>query len=174
MKKPNKFLKAVIKVYLLTNVLLLIRCGWIAVKNPQADIQMDYEIPEVQFVEDSLAKKLRLAEKVQAAGGISEEEAIKIAKEAMKTDMGENAKNMKLYVDEYGCGANLRDVTKYAEYQDRGEMAYFIRFDDIKEKMNLTYIYSYHCVVDAMDGSVWDVYKYVPGKNRDIPVSYKR
>ncbi len=77
-------------------------------------------IAQVDNAED-LAERAMLEEKVKTAGGISEEEAIGLARKAMETDIG--------------------------------EIAYFFQFDDTEDGW-----YSYHCVVNAVDGSVLDAY----------------
>lgn len=119
------------------------------------DFYADRKTQEEYDAED-LAKRAMLEEKIQAAGGISEEEAIEIAEEAMETDIGVRSESMQLHIEStHGWSSFLWDITgsNWKEYQDRGEIAYFIQFDDIEDVW-----YSYHCVVNALDGSILDAY----------------
>ncbi len=56
------------------------------------------------------AERKRLEEIVQAAGGISEEEAIEIARKQMESVLGEEAAGMELRTYEGGCGAQIRSI----------------------------------------------------------------
>lgn len=119
------------------------------------DFNADRKTQEEYDAED-LAERAMLEEKVQSAGGISEEEAIEIAEEAMETDIGSRRENMKLHTETiHGWSSDLVDITNWNEYKDRGEIAYFIQFDDIEDE---DVWYSYHCVVNALDGSILDAY----------------
>ncbi|MDE5597905.1 MAG: hypothetical protein K2J04_08735, partial [Lachnospiraceae bacterium] len=60
--------------------------------NGKTQEQMDAE-----DLANDLAERAMLEEKVKAAGGISEEEAIEIAKKAMEADIGEKSKELKVY-----------------------------------------------------------------------------
>jgi len=119
----------------------------------QKNVALNGKTQEQMDAED-LAERAMLEEKVRAAGGISEKEAIGIAKEAMETDIGERSEKMELHIESvYGWSSFLWDITNWKEYKDRGKIAYFFQFDDTEDGW-----YSYHCVVNAVDGSILDAY----------------
>lgn len=122
-------------------------------KTQEQDVALNGKTQEQMDLED-LTERAMLEEKVQSAGGISEEEALEIAKETMKTDIGIRCETMKLHIESvHGWSSFLRDITDWNEYNDRGETAYFFQFDDIEDGL-----YSYHCVVNAADGSILGAY----------------
>lgn len=95
------------------------------------------------------AEKKRLKEIVQAAGGISEEEAIEIARKQMESDLGEEAAGMKLRTDEFGCGARIIDISDETSYEHKEDVAYLVNF------YNPYVDFSNHLYyIDAMDGSI--------------------
>ena len=56
-----------------------------------------------EYEAEDRAERAMLEEKVRAANGISEKEAIEIARKALETDLGEKGKEMELIIDEtYG------------------------------------------------------------------------
>lgn len=118
---------------------------------------------QAQWDEETRAERAELEAKVKAAGGISEEEAVEIAKKAMETDLGEKAKGLKLHDAEesYGWRAELYDITDWDEYKDKGELGYFIQFDNVEEINELDDLFAYHCVVNAIDGSICGAYSSV-------------
>lgn len=70
----------------------------------------------------NLKERAEFEERVKAAGGITEEEAIEIAKKTMEEDIGEKAKGLKLAAPgEYGWKAYLWDITDWEEYNAKGE-----------------------------------------------------
>lgn len=113
-----------------------------------------------EYEAEDRAERAMLEEKVKAANGISEEEAIEIAKKAMETDLGEKGKGLKLHeADEsYGWRAYLWDLTDWDEYQDKGEIGYSIQFDNLEAVNELDELFSYHCMVNAIDGSICGAY----------------
>lgn len=119
--------------------------------------------PEQIAAEDlakELAEKAMLEEKVKAAGGISEEEAIEFARKAMEADIGEKAKELKLLIDRpeaeiYGWDVGLVDITDEDEY--KGDIAYEVQFDKWDE-MKPEDFFSYVCYVNAIDGSISGAY----------------
>ena len=119
--------------------------------------------PEQIAAEDlakELAEKAMLEEKVKAAGGISEEEAIEFARMAMEADIGEKAKELKLLIDRpeaeiYGWEVGLVDITDEDEY--KGDIAYEVQFDKWDE-MKPEVFFSYVCYVNAIDGSISGAY----------------
>lgn len=118
---------------------------------------------QAQWDEETRAERAELEAKVKAAGGISEEEAVEIAGKAMETDLGEKAKGLKLHDAEesYGWRAELYDITDWDEYKDKGELGYFIQFDNVEEINELDDLFAYHCVVNAIDGSICGAYSSV-------------
>lgn len=141
-------------------------------KMEYALITSNHKTQEDYDAEDR-AEKSRLEEKVRLENGISGEQAVEIAKEAMETDIGDRGAKLELHVD--GDGWDLCDITDWTEYNNRGEIAYFIQFDntnspDVKELSDMA---SYHCVINALDGSILDAYEFLPGDNWDVPISYK-
>lgn len=104
--------------------------------------------------EEYLAEKARLEEMVQAANGISEEEAIKIAEKYMKHELGEKAKEKELMVDVNGCGAFLEDISNETSYEHKGNVAYNVGFGNPNDHS------TYTCLIDATDGSVLNAIQY--------------
>lgn len=98
--------------------------------------------------EEYLAEKAMLQEKVQAADGISGEEAIEIARKKMESDLGERAERMELLTDIYGCGAFLNEISEQSYYEHDGDLAYLVSFTDPDDHS------AYTCWIDAVDGSV--------------------
>lgn len=73
----------------------------------------------------------------------------------METDIGERSEKMELHIESvHGWSSFLWEFTDRKEYKDRGEIAFFFQFDDTKDGW-----YSYHCVVNAVDGSILDAYR---------------
>lgn len=61
-----------------------------------------------EYEAEDRAERAMLEEKVQAAGGISEKEAIEIARKALETDLGEKGKELELIINEtYGWSSDL-------------------------------------------------------------------
>ncbi|MDE6662867.1 MAG: hypothetical protein K2K46_05915 [Lachnospiraceae bacterium] len=126
-----------------------------------------------QIAEEDLARELAeramLEEKVKAAGGISKEEAIEIAKKAIEADIGEMAKELKLLIDRPEAKANgwevgLLDITDADEY--KGDIAYVVQFDKWDEMMEPEDFLHYVCYVNAIDGSISGAYS-ISGDNFD-------
>ncbi|MCM1127200.1 MAG: hypothetical protein NC429_12105 [Lachnospiraceae bacterium] len=103
-----------------------------------------------------------LEEKVKAAGGISEDEAIEIARKAMEIDIGEKAKELevRIYPDVASNGWKLRlyDITDWDEYKDKGDIAYSVQFGNKEEVTDPKEFCDYHCMVNAVDGSICGAY----------------
>ena len=103
--------------------------------------------------EEYLAEKNRMAAIVSEAGGSSEDEAVKIAKKQMETDLGEKAQEMEILTDIYGKEAFLIDISSNAaEYDTESSVAYSVGFRNEDR-------YIYACIIDAVDGSVLRVQK---------------
>lgn len=113
-----------------------------------------------EYEAEDRAERAMLEEKVKAANGISEEEAIEIAKKAMETDLGEKGKGLKLHEAEesYGWRAYLDDLTDWDEYKDKGEIGYSVQFDNVEAINELDELFAYHCMVNAIDGSICGAY----------------
>lgn len=109
-----------------------------------------------EWDEINLKERAEFEERVEAAGGITEEEAIEIARKTMEEDIGEKAKGLKLAEPgEYGWKAYLWDITDWEEYNAKGgELGWSIQFNNVEDVENYDDLFSYECMVDAMNGSI--------------------
>lgn len=112
-----------------------------------------------EYDAEDRAERAMLEEKVQEADGISEEEAIEITKNALEADLGEESEGMmlRIYDESKGWRTELcvADWSEIKE-EDRGAIAYSVQFDpgdDADDWM------SYHCTINAVDGSILEAYK---------------
>lgn len=116
---------------------------------------------QAEWDEETRAERAELEAKVKAAGGISEEEAVKIAQKAMEADLGEKAKELKLSVDEtFGWSSDLC-VADWSEIKekDKGALAYSVGFGNmIEDATDVEDWLNYVCVVNAVDGSILEAY----------------
>lgn len=111
-----------------------------------------------EYDAEDLAERAELDAKVKAAGGISEEKAVEIAKKAMETDLGEKAKELKLLIDErFGWSSDLC-VADWSEIKDKGALAYTIGFNNVKDGIEMDDLVNYVCTVNAVDGSILEAY----------------
>lgn len=134
-------------------LLEIIDCNYRLALNANRKTQEEYEA-------EDWAERTMLEGRVQAMGGISEEKAIEIARKAMQADIGKRGENLKLHiVEEYGWNTYLSDITDRDEYKNRGEIAYFIQFDNVEVIEEWKDLFSYHCVINAIDGSILDAYE---------------
>lgn len=142
-------------------------------KMEYAVITANHKTQEEYDAEDK-AEKARLEEKIRTEGGISGDQAVEIARKAMETDLGDRGKELELHYDD-ADGWDLCDITDWSEYSDRGEVAYFIQFDNVNSPnvKDLEDMASYHCVINAINGNILDAYEFVPGENWDVPVTYQ-
>ncbi len=99
------------------------------------------------------AEKDRLKERVQTAGGISEEEAVEIARKQMESELGEEADGKELMTDVNGCGAFLVDISDDTSYEHEGDLAYDVSFGSSDDHS------VYTCIIDAVDGRILHVNK---------------
>ena len=100
------------------------------------------------------AERNQLLEKIQAAGGISEEEAIEIASEQMAAELGERAEGKEILRYEDGSAAvMIKDISGQTDYEHKGDVAYSVIFTDPNDHS------TYHCVIDAVDGSILKTYE---------------
>ncbi len=92
--------------------------------------------------------------KIKAAGGISEEEAIEIARKAMEADIGEKAKELEVGIssdcERYGWKLSL--------YEDNGVVYYSVPFGNKEEVVDPEDFFNYNCSVNAIDGSIYEAY----------------
>lgn len=94
-------------------------------------------------------EKDQLREKIQAAGGISEEEAIEIASKQMEAELGESAEGKEILKYEDGSIAvMIQDISEQTGYEHKGDWAYTVIFSNPDDHS------TYYCTIDAMDGSV--------------------
>lgn len=93
------------------------------------------------------AKEKQWREQIQAAGGISEEEAIEIATKQMEAELGERAKGKEILKYQDGSAAVIKlDISEETGYEHKGDVAYYVIFTDDHS--------TYYCTIDAVDGSV--------------------
>lgn len=113
-----------------------------------------------EWDEITLKERAELEAKVKEAGGISEEEAVELAKKALETDLGDKGKDLTLVIDEaFGWRSDLC-VADWSEIKekDRGAIAYSVGFNNAKEGMDEKELLNYNCVVKAADGSILEAY----------------
>ncbi len=112
-------------------------------------------------------------EKVKAAGGISEDEAIEIARKTMEADIGsEKAKELEVSIEpdfaSNGWKLYLGDTTDSHEY--KGEIAYFVNFGNKEEGVDPEDFCIYTCVVNALDGSICGAYSLSGDVGADVDI----
>ena len=95
-----------------------------------------------------LAEEDRLREIVEAAGGLSEEEAIEIVRAHLEEVLGEEMEELELTTDIYGCGAFISDISNQTYFEHEGDVAYIVDFSNPNEHYGYTY------TIDAVDGSI--------------------
>jgi len=102
------------------------------------------------------AEEKQWREKIQAAGGISEEEAIEIATKQMKDELGERAEGKEILKYEDGSVAVIKqDISEQTDYEHKGDVAYLVIFSNSNENDHSTY----YCMIDALDGNVLKTYE---------------
>ena len=135
-------------------LLEIIDCNFRIALNMNGKTAAEYEA-------EDRAERAMLEEKVRAANGISEKEAIEIARKALETGLGEKAKEMELIIDEtYGWSSDLC-VADWSEIKekDKGAVVYSIGFNNAKDGMDLINdLLNYNCVVNAADGRILEAY----------------
>lgn len=90
-------------------------------------------------------------EKIKAAGGISEDEAIEIARKAMGTDIGEKAKELEVVIS----SDYTKNGRKLYLFEDDGVVYYYVQFAN-KEVVDPEDFCNYNCKVNAVDGSIYE------------------
>ena len=95
------------------------------------------------------AEEKQWRERIQAAGGISEKEAIEIATKQMEDELGERAEGKEILKYQDGSAAVLiLDISEETGYKHKGDLAYYVIFDNPNDHS------IYYCTIDAVDGSV--------------------
>lgn len=115
--------------------------------------QMAYAVEQSPAAQEARAEmeteKNQLIEAVQAAGGISAEEAIEIATKQMESDLGERAEGKEILRYQDGSVAVfLQDISGQTTYEHKGDLAYFVNFSNASDHS------TYTCIIDAVDGSI--------------------
>ena len=115
--------------------------------------KMSYAIEQGPAAQEARAEmqeeKKRIREKIQAAGGISEEEAIEIARKQMEAELGERAEGKEILKYQDGSAAVIiLDISEETDYEHTGDQAYYVIFDNPNDHS------IYYCTIDAVDGSV--------------------
>jgi hypothetical protein len=105
----------------------------------------DYALTQSSAAQEARARHRaeqdRFREQIQAIGGISEQKAIEIAKNQMKSELDASA-DEKIDLD-----VLLVDISK-ADYNHKGNVAYIISFGNPNDKS------SYTCQIDSADGNI--------------------
>lgn len=115
---------------------------------------------QAEYEEEKRAERAMFEEKVKVADGISEEEALEIAQKAMETDLGRDAEELELSIDEtFGWSSDLciADWSEIKE-KDRGTIAYCFNFNNGKKIDDFEGLINYNCTVSAVDGSILEAY----------------
>ena len=95
------------------------------------------------------AERSQQREIIEAAGGISEEEAIEIATKQMEAELGERAEGKEILKYQDGSAAVIiLDISKKTDYEHKGDLAYYVIFDNPNDNS------IYYCTIDAVDGRV--------------------
>ena len=114
--------------------------------------KMRYAVENGPMAQDARAEYLaeldRMREEVRDADGISEEEAVEIARKQMEAVLGEEAAGMELLTDMNGRGAFLNDISVDTFYEHERDVAYTVAFRN--HETNRAYI----CFIDPVDGMI--------------------
>lgn len=115
--------------------------------------KMSYAVSQSPAAQEArseyLAEEKRWQEKIQAAGGISEEEAIEIATKQMQAELGERAEGKEILRYQDGSVAVIKiDISENTEYEHKGDVAYMVHFRNPEDHS------LYECTIDAVDGSI--------------------
>ncbi|MDE5698903.1 MAG: PepSY domain-containing protein [Lachnospiraceae bacterium] len=118
---------------------------------------MSYAVSQGTAAQEAIAEKQakedQWRERIQAAGGISEEDAIEIATRQMQADLGERAEGKEILRYQDGSEAVLKiDLSDQTSYEHKGDMAYLVHFSNPGDHS----LY-YECTIDAVDGSILNI-----------------
>lgn len=95
------------------------------------------------------AEEKQWRERIEAAGGISEEEAIEIAAKQMEDELGARAEGKEILRYADGSAAVIKlDISGLTDYEHKGDVAYIIHFYNSEDHS------MYECTIDAVDGSI--------------------
>ncbi len=122
--------------------------------------KMSYAVSQSPAAQEARAEKQaeekQWREKIQAAGGISEEEAIEIATKQMEAELGEDAEGKEILKYEDGSVAVIKiDISEQTDYEHKGDVAYLVIFRNPSDNDHSTY----YCMIDAVDGSILKTYE---------------
>lgn len=122
--------------------------------------QMSYAVSQGPAAQEARAQmqaeEKQWREKIQAAGGISEEEAIEIARNQMEAELGEDAEGKEILRYQDGSAAVIKqDISEQTDYEHKGDVAYLVIFTNPNENDHS----SYYCMIDAWDGSILKTYE---------------
>lgn len=122
--------------------------------------KMSYAVSQSPAAQEARAQmqteKNQLRERIQVAGGISEEEAIEIATKRMEDELGERAEGKEILRYEDGSAAVIiQDISEQTDYEHKGDIAYLVIFSNSDENNHSTY----YCMIDAVDGSILKTYE---------------
>ncbi len=115
--------------------------------------KMSYAVSQTPAAQEARAEmeaeREQQREAIQAAGGISEEEAIEIATRQMESDLGERAEGKEILRYQDGSVAvPILDISEQTDYEHKGDLAYFVNFYNSSDHT------AYTCIIDAVDGSI--------------------
>ena len=115
--------------------------------------KMSYAVSQSSAAQEARAEKeeekSKQREIIEAAGGISEEEAIEIATKQMEAELGERAEGKEILKYQDGSAAVIiLDISKKTDYEHKGDFAYYVIFDNPNDNS------IYYCTIDAVDGMV--------------------
>ncbi|MDE6621942.1 MAG: PepSY domain-containing protein [Lachnospiraceae bacterium] len=122
--------------------------------------KMSYAVSQGTAAQEARAQmqteENQLRERIQAAGGISEEEAIEIAAKRMVDELGERAEGKEILKYHDGSAAVIiQDISEQTDYEHKGDIAYLVIFSNPDENNHSTY----YCMIDAVDGSILKTYE---------------
>ncbi|MDE6318571.1 MAG: hypothetical protein K2M22_02445 [Lachnospiraceae bacterium] len=115
--------------------------------------KMSYAVSESSAAQEARAEKQaeenQWREKIQAAGGISEEEAIEIARKQMEDELGERAEGKEILKYQDGSPAVIKlDISEETTYEHEEDMAYMVHFYNPNDRS------FYECMIGAVSGSI--------------------
>lgn len=115
--------------------------------------KMSYAVSQSPAAQEARAQKQaeekQWRERIEAAGGISEEEAIEIATKQMESELGARAEGKGILRYEDGSVAVIkRDISERTDYEHKGDVAYIVHFYNSEDHS------LYECTIDAVDGSI--------------------
>ncbi len=115
--------------------------------------KMSYAVSESPAAQEARAEKQaeekQWRERVEAAGGISEEEAIEIARKQMEDELGERAEGKEILKYQDGSAAVIQlDISEETTYEHEEDMAYMVHFYNPNDRS------FYECTIGAVSGSI--------------------